>query len=372
MAKSVLSVNNLIAELNQLGKSANVIESATDPGVKGEASKEVPSEKLIDPLAGQGTSLAVPAITPEEPAGEAKTDGKDVAVPSPEAFAVDGAAAKSASPIFSNINDLRNKLAAIATPVAPAVAPAAPAVDSTPAVPAVAPAAPEKSAAEYVPGDMLLKVAFSLMQTARGQSLVLEALEEAEGQKVATELVKAAADESADFLRHYTVERLKAAEQAEYAEKQAAAQRQADYEYAELTKNASAEELQAIENSSILLKRAAAIFADNPLASEACSLGFAAATKAAAAMEAGMPPEMAGGEAAGMPPEGGEEPPPSPEELAQALQVLVEQGILTPEQAEQLMGELMGGGDPGMEDPAMAQKAAAADEALSKIVALIS
>lgn len=364
------SVTHLLAELQNLGKTASSVESQTDPAVKGDP-PAVASDKLIAPLAGQGADLNLPAVSPTEPAGKAKVEPEDVSVPSPESFTQDGAAAKAASGIVASAKLLKDKLANFGKEVVPA--------------PAAAVKAASDAAESYVPGDALMKVAFRLMETSRGQSLVLEALEEVEGQQRAAELVKAAADEQANFLRHYTVERLKQAEAEDLQLKQAAAVAQVEAEYRELTKNATAEQLVALEDSAVLLKQAEAIFVENPTAHAAYQVGVAAAQKMAAAMEGGMPPEQAGAEGAG-----DSDGPVDPQEIMQALQALVEQGVIKPEEAEALAQQLLAGG--GGEDPTggaggppqgaggmppgaggdpMAQKAASADAALSQIAEAI-
>lgn len=352
----------LIANIANLGKSASIEQSVSDPADKGDANTAVPSERIIAPLPGQNVSLEnLPAVSSTEPAAEAKIEpgestGKVTAAQDfVEPASVAGA--KSAANVIQGAAELRSKLANFGKTIETA----------TPATPELT--AETKSAA-YVPGDFLLKVAFHLMESSAGQALVNQALDEVMGHDKAAALMKRAADEHADFLRDYTVLRLQEAEIEAEQMKQAAFEQQLAHQYYELTKGASAEQLAAIDQSAELIKGASTLFADHPLAAQWANFGIMAAEKAAAAMEQGMAPDEAAAMAAA---EGAGEGAPSPEELQSALMVLVEQGAITPEQAEQLMMELLGGGAAGGagmegEDPT---KQAAVNEALSKIASTI-
>lgn len=387
----------LTAQLANFGKAASAA-SVTDPSDKGVFTTDYPADRTIAPLAGPKTDvLDLPAVTPTEAAGEAKVEmgpGGSAKTPGKtedfvEPLTVDGA--KSAASMIAGAASLRDKLANFGKTVASEKADADATKKKTDEA-ALEDAALEASTAgktaSYVPGDYLMKVAFHLMQSPTGLAAVNQAMDEVLGQEAACALVKQAADEQVTFLRDYTVSRLQQAEAEAQQIKQAAADQQAAEYYAELTKGASAEQLQAIENSALLIKRASEIFADHPIATLAAQAGFEAAQKAAAAMEQGMPPEaaaeMAAQEGSGAEPEG----PPNPQELEAAIAVLVEQGVISPEEAQQLMAELAGGGaggeggpPPGAEGgmppaegempPEEAAKQAAADEALSKIASAI-
>ncbi len=318
-------------------------------------------------------------------AGDEKLEGGEATgkVPAAQPFSEPAtvAGAKCAG-IIAGAADLRSKLANFGKEISETPAPAKEAADvaavkdpaeaPAPEVPAAVvtnPAGPDKAkeASEYVPGDYLLKVAFALMENSDGQALVLRTLSELRGQDEAQALVKAAADEAGTFLRDYTIARLQEADREAEQLKMAAAQQQLANYYAELTKGATAEQLQAIEDTAMRYKLASEPFTENPVAMQLMEFGADAAQKVAAAIEQGMSPEeaamMAG--AGGAPAEG----PPSPEELEAALSTLVEQGIITPEEAQQLMAEILGGGagaEQGM-PPEMEQKQAAIREELSKI-----
>lgn len=382
MAKDLKS---LIANIANLGKQASLETSVSDPAEKGTANTNVPTERIIAPLPGQGASTeSTPAVSSSEPAGEAKVEhGESTGKVTPAQDYVEPtsvAGAKSAANLIEGAAILRNKLANFGQ-AAPAAAPAVPEVApaAVPATPAAEAPVDGTKSASYVPGDTLLKVAFHLMESSAGQALINSALDEVLGHEKTAALMKQAADEHANFLREYTVSRLQQAELEQQQLKAAAEQQQRAQAFYELTKGASAEQLQAIDATSELIKGASAMFEDHPEAMFCAQLGFAAAEKVAAAMEQGMPPEeaaaMAGAEGTGG------EGAPSPEELQSALMVLVEQGIISPEEAEQLMAEIAGGGAPGGEGgmppgaeggmPPEAAKQAAVQDALSKIASTI-
>lgn len=382
MAKDL---TKLVSELLAFGKTAAA--TASDPTEKGSPGT-FPEERVIAPLPGphgEGQLENVPPVSPTEPAGDSKIQvgpgGGSVSVPAATAFneaASVGSASKAAG-LIAGAAALRSKLANFGKEVAVLETEKADSKAKAQAAGGKTEDEGDDKEASYVPGDYLMKIAFHLMQSPEGLSSVNRAMDEILGQEAAQSLVKAAADEQASFLRDYTIGRINQAEAEAQQLKQAAAQRDAQEYYAALTKGASAEELQAIDNSALLINRARAMFADNPIAKLASDIGFEAASKAAAAMEQGAPPEeaaeMAAQEGAGAPAEG----PPSPEELEAAISVLVEQGVITPEQAQELIAEIMGGGGmeggqemPGGEmPPEMAAKQAAADEALQKIASTI-
>jgi hypothetical protein len=368
-------IDQLMAKLTNFGKQASAEATVSDPTEKGPLGTDVPQERVFPDQPGQSASTeTTPAVSASEPAGEAKIEhGEPTGKVTPaqdmsESCSVEGN--KSAA-LIQGVSDLKAKLANFGqTAAAPAATPAA-AAPAAPA-PVAADEATEKTAAEYVPGDALLKVAFSLMETAEGQSLVLRALDEARGHEQAQAMVKAAADETSAFLRDYTIARLQEEEQANEMRKQAAEQAEAEAYFHELTKGASAEQLQAIEDTGLRINTMLEPFTDNAVAKSAAEFGLEAAYKIAAAMEQGMSPEEAAMMASGGP-QDGEEGPPSMEELEAALMTLVEQGVIGPEEAQQLMAELMSGGE-GMEDEMpeqMAQKQASIRAELTELAAEI-
>lgn len=380
MAKDLKS---LTAQLANFGKAASAETSVSDPANKGEQSTAFPAERTIAPLPGQSASLDVPAVTPTEGAGEQKVEGGTATgVPGVTDFVQPATpeTAKSAAGIIAGVGDLRSKLAAFGREAPKLETPEAkgktPVQDAGGKMEDDEDKEAKEKAAGYVPGDYLMKVAFHLMQTTQGLAAVNSAMDEILGQEAATQLVKAAADEQANFLRDYTVSRLQQAEAEAEQMKQAA-------EYAELTRGATPEQLAAIENSSLLLKGAASLFADHPVGQLAAACGFEAAQKAAAAMEQGAPPEEAAAAAAQEGSGGEAEGPPNPQELEAALAALIEQKVITPEEAQQIMTELMAGGDPNAGGPPASEagtppadagppaKEAAVQQALAKIASTI-
>ncbi len=372
MAKDLKS---LVSQLANFGKAASIDQSVSDPAEKGQASTDVPKDRLIAPLAGQSASIeTTPAISASEPAGEAKVEhGESTGKVTPAQDYVEPATvagAKSAATLIEGAASLRSKLANFGKAEA---APVAPAPQATPAE-----VAPELKEASYVPGNHLLKVAAHLMSSAAGVELVNKALSEIQGEQEARSMVKAAADEYYANVRAYTEQRLAQADHEEAQMKYAhAIQQQVDL-FAELTKEASEQEFADIDSSAALLKRASEIFEDNPIANACHMLGLQAAQKVAAAMDQGMPPEVAA-QMAGEEGMGDEEGAPSPEEIMAALEALVSQGIISEEEAMQIIQELGGGGAPeggemppqGGEMPKEASAAVAADHALEQVASLI-
>jgi hypothetical protein len=364
MAKDLKS---LVSQLANFGKAASIDQSVTDPAEKGQASTDVPKDRLIAPLAGQAASTeTTPAISASEPAGEAKVEhGESTGKVTPAQDYVEPATvagAKSAASLIEGAASLRSKLAnfgktEVAAPAAPAPA--------------------ETKEASYVPGNHLLKVAAHLMSSAAGIDLVNRALTEIQGEQEARNMVKAAADEYYSSARAYTEQRLAQADIEEAQIKYAHAVQHQVNVFSELTKEASEQDFADIDNSAALLKRAGEIFEDNEVAYACHTLGLQAAQKVAAAMDQGMPPEMAA-QMAGEENMGGEGAP-SLEEIEAALEALVSQGIISEEEAMQIAAELMGGAsaeggmppEGGGEMPKEASAAVAADQALEQVAALI-
>lgn len=379
MAKDLKS---LVSQLANFGKAASIDQSVTDPAEKGQASTDVPKDRLIAPLAGQAASTeTTPAISASEPAGEAKVEhGESTGKVTPAQDYVEPATvagAKSAASLIEGAASLRSKLANFGKTEVAAPAPAPAAVPAAPAPAADATAPAETKEASYVPGNHLLKVAAHLMSSAAGIDLVNRALTEIQGEQEARNMVKAAADEYYSSARAYTEQRLAQADIEEAQIKYAHAVQHQVNVFSELTKEASEQDFADIDNSAALLKRAGEIFEDNEVAYACHTLGLQAAQKVAAAMDQGMPPEMAA-QMAGEENMGGEGAP-SLEEIEAALEALVSQGIISEEEAMQIAAELMGGApaeggmppEGGGEMPKEASAAVAADQALEQVAALI-
>jgi hypothetical protein len=376
----------LTANLQNFGKQASADPtSVTDPAeAGGPATPSAENLRTADGPNGMPAPAATLADTVDAGAG----------VPSPatQDFVEPG---KLASNFMENAKTLREKLASgnwsgQVTP--PAAAPVA---------------APTKTAtaadlpADFVPGNIHLKIAAHLLETEQGRMLTTTALEEVLGKEAAAELVKAATSEQQQFEKAYLVEKLAAAEQAEkyaasYAarlEQEAAVENMIKQATAGMSGAEAATYREKVATSAQIISRAESAFSENPDALAAFTYGVIGAHKYAAAMEAGADPAaaMADPAAGGPPPEAGGDPaaaggeaPPSPEEIANALMELVQAGVITEEQAEQLLQAVAGGGEGGAPppegggDPAAAgpppeadpAKMAAIDEHLSKVAAV--
>ena len=377
----------LTANLQNFGKQASADPtSATDPAEAGGPATPS-SDKLREADGPNG--LPGPAAT----LADTVDAGAGVSAPATQDFVEPG---KLASNFIENAKALREKFASGSwsgrvTP--PAAAPAA--VAPAPAKVASAAELP----ADFVPGDIHLKIAAHLLETEQGRMLTTTALEEVLGKEAAAELVKAATSEQQQFEKAYLVEKLAAAEQAEkyaaaYAqrlEQEAAVENMIKQATAGMSSEEATAYREKVATSSSIISRAESAFTENPEALAAFTYGVIGAHKYAAAVEAGADPAAAmadpaaGGapppEAGGDPAAAGGEAPPSPEEIANALMELVQAGVITEEQAEQLLQAVAGGGEgapppeaggdpaaagpPPEEDPA---KMAAIDEHLSKVV----
>jgi len=376
------SIQELQANLLNLGKQASADPtSVTDPAEAG--GPATPSAENLRTADGPN-GLPAPAAT----LADTVDAGAGVPSPATQDFVEPG---KVASNFIESAKALREKFASgsWSGAAAPAPAPAA-----TPAAAPAKTAAATDLPADFVPGNIHLKIAAHLLETEQGRMLTTTALEEVLGKEAAAELVKEATSEQQQFEKAYLVEKLAAAEQ---AEKYAAAYAQRLEQEAavenmikQATVGMSGEEATAyrekVATSAQIISRAEAAFAENPDALAAFTYGVVGAHKYAAAVEAGADPAaaMADPEAGGDPAAAGPEAPPSPEEIANALMELVQAGVITEEQAEQLLQAVAGGGaggpppeaggdpaaaggPPPEEDPA---KMAAIDEHLSKVAAV--
>ena len=334
-------ISHLLSDLRVFdpSKSASASpESATDPAESGIASA-FPAE-LMEPKGADGNLEGLPDTT-TLPGGITTVGEGDVSVPSPGPFVTSG---KEAAAFQASCQALRNKIASqfSATPAA------TPAAIAPPAVQAGAPvkAASESDISGF--GRYHLLISANMMKSASGREAMNTALNEVLGLDAARDLMKSAAAEQGEFESNYLQEKIAAAE-AEDANR-AQAEHRADLasQYQELIKSASAEDIEKINQSLFIMKQAEEVFAAHPDAHYAFLVGVDQANKFAAAMEAapeGAPPPDAGAGAA--PHEGA----PSPEEIQAALMELVQAGVLTEEQAVQLLQQIAGGGGEGGPPP---------------------
>lgn len=344
------SISELTARLEVFGKQASADPTTvTDPAESG--GPATPSgENLREAEGPNGLPGAAATLA-------TTTEGDGITAPATQDFVEPG---KLATDFQSAAASIREKLASASwfTPPAPA-APAAPA--ATPGSHLRVVPDSEKCASE--PGAIHLKIAAHLLDSERGRVLVSEALEEVLGKEAAAELVKAASSEQQQFEKEYLIEKLAAAEQAEKYASAYAAHVEMELASEELIKQATAgmsgkeasEYREKVATSTQIIQRAEEAFRDHPQALADFTSGVFQAHKYAAAVEAGADPAAAMAEgdpaAAGLPPEaggaGGEEAPPSPEEIQAALIELIQAGIITEEQAEQLLQAVaQGGGAP--------------------------
>jgi hypothetical protein len=324
----------LLAELRLFDptKSASASpESATDPAESGVASA-VPAE-LIEPSGADGNLEGLPDTT-TMPGGISTVGEGDVSAPSAMPFTTSG---KEAAAFQKSCQDLRSKLASFGATAPPVAA----------ATPATSAAAPTKEAAADTTGfgRYHLLIVANLMKSASGRELMNRSLDEVLGLEAGRDLLKSAAAEQGEFEAGYLQEKIAAAEQHDLDRQQESHRAELAQQYRELTKHASAEDITKINQSLFIMKQAEEIFAANSDAHYAFLVGVDQANKFAAAMEAapeGAAPPDAG---AGVePPEG----PPSPEEIEGALMELVQAGVLTEEQAIQLLQQIAGGAEGGM------------------------
>lgn len=209
---------------------------------------------------------------------------------------------------------------------------------------------PEKAAAEegaekeasakeapIVGGAITHQIVQELIKTASGRQLIMESIDEYTGHQAATELLEKAAAES-EAAEIEAIEKMAAEyELMEHYKAAAAVQAEMEAAYTELTKEASAEDLEKIDQTAELIKQASAQYEENPVAAES----FAWGVKVAAAMMEAAPGEDAAAMEAGldqaMPEPEGE---PSIEEIIAALEELVMEGAIPPEQAEEILAML--------------------------------
>jgi hypothetical protein len=389
------SISELTARLETFGKQASSKQASADPTtVTDPAESGGPATPSGDNLRAAEGPNGIPGAAATL---ATTTEGGGLTAPATQDFVEPG---KLATDFQSAASAIREKLASASwfTPPAPAA--------STPGSHLTVVPAPEKCASE--PGAVHLKIAAHLLDSERGRVLVSEALEEVLGKEAAAELVKAASSEQQQFEKEYLVEKLAAAEQAEKYANAYAAHVEMELASEELIKQATAgmsgpeamDYRDKVATSAQIIQRAEESFIDHPQALADFTSGVMQAHKYAAAVEAGADPAaaMAAGDpaAAGMPPEaggaGGEEAPPSPEEIQAALIELIQAGIITEEQAEQLFQAVAQGGGapppgaegglpPGAEGgappegelpPEEAAKVAAIDAHLVSVAAIVS
>lgn len=371
-------LKDLVARLATFGKSASIENSVTDPSEKGPANTDVPKERLIAPLQGQTASTeTTPAISASEPAGDAKVEhGESTGKVTPAQDYVEPATvagAKSAN-LIAGASALRDKLANFGKLASPEM-PAFIKEKMEEKTEEKEDEEKDEKKASDLSENAMLKVAQMLFETPGGIGLVNKALDERLGVEQAAHLVKAASAEYVEHMREYTAQRLALMEQEELQMKQAAYEQELSTAYAELTKGASEEQLEAVRQTSLLTSAAVDAMSVHPATQAFAGYGLDCALKMAMAMDQGMPPEEAAQMVAneGM---GEDQGPPSMEEVEAALMTLIEQGVLTEEEAIQLLNELVGGAE-GMEQDAdqmggMEQKeAAAVNEALGKIASTL-
>lgn len=220
--------------------------------------------------------------------------------------------------------------------------------------PAPAPTAPEptatKTAGEADPvldkltPEALYKLAHAIFETEEGVDAILPVLRKSAGRDAAVELMKTAADEyyKAQQEAFYQAEMEKQAAAAEYAHREM---------IQEIVKSASSK-----EEAEQLIKAASAHYENTKDLNEFEKLAYAQGPEDAAQMLAA---EEAGGEPAL---EGAGEP--TTEQIIQLIGLAVQNGEISPEEAEALVAELTGGAeDPAAEAPPTAPEDGAVKEA---------
>jgi len=323
-----MNMQALIADLQNFApeKSAgvNIPEDPAKAGTKTETSAD--TIKNAGPE-GKGEAAKVPDITSEEPAGEHKVVEGDVAgeVPGGKPFVEGGK--------IANIDALRQKLA---TAFAGGKAAGDAAGDA-------GPDAKQASETPVVPFSYHV-VMEAMMKSAAGREQIEAAVAEIHGVENAAAMMKLALNEQEEFETNLLYQQLERMEQEKIAAfYQQERERQQEVLNALIESASTEEEKQAALASFRELKRAEQEFlnSDDPSAHQSFSFGVTLAEKAAAAMAQDPNMDPAAMEAMmGAPEEGGE---PSIEEVIAALEQLVQSGQISPEDAEALLAELMGG-----------------------------
>jgi len=365
------SVNHLLESIK--GITAGSVKTASADPTK----LPDPDEKGAPPIPGSDTEI----ITPPGP-DKATTTDTDTTPTDPKIESNGGAenpCKLAGAAAQANATGLLAKLANACktdAPAAPAEKDKETEVLKGKAEEAGVPVVVEKSAStEHVlEGDMASQIVQLLVKSASGRQLLNDSLNEVVGVEVAADLLKQAAAQGEQAEIEALQARFQEVELLKQANAYAQEQSYLEQAFGDLTKEASAEDLDRIEKTAAMVDTAAAQFADNPEALEYFNAGL----KVAAAMMQGAPTDDLAGMEQGMGaalPEGGEAP--SLEEIAAAIDELVQSGEITPEIATALIEAIIaesGGGAPaagGAEDP-MQKAASAADPEVSNRLNLVN
>lgn len=325
MSSNTISIDNLRDRVrnHNLKKQASATpSSATDPAEKGGAAatkdpmlsdekSKLPASK--ENVSNEGQKLEDKELQPS-------STGKNLPISPKDGDAEDKKGVEKAAGIRSRIQKLMGKEATAKT-------------EGKPAAGVVSKSAAESELPVNLGPDALYKLASAIFETDDGIDAILPVLRKKAGRDAAVEMMKAAAAEyqAANEAAFYAQE----------LQKQANAEVEAyEYHIAELIKGASSK-----DEATRLVKAAAVHFENTRGLNDFEKMAYAQGPEDAAAM---MGPDPAAGgdpaaEAGGL--EGAEAP--TIEQIAQLIQLAVQNQEISPEDGEAMLAELAGAGTAG-------------------------